>query len=172
MIISSLIYLCINRPTTAIELNTNKMYTIFMSALVVWSLLSIVIPYQQETLFLDAAQTTILSCSNGSVPGEMRCRQHYTIITSRDMQGQIRDKTITNVGYSWAQSSEWTCMNQLLFRPQLLGLGPMGRSIHMSWVARYTLRSIYGKTIQWQNPVYLASIKRSQIKGCVVCRNH
>jgi len=54
------------------------------------------IPYQQETLFLDAEQTTTLSCSNSLVLGEMRCRQHQTIMTSREMQSHIRDKSITN----------------------------------------------------------------------------
>jgi hypothetical protein len=55
-----------------------------------------VIPYRQETLFLDAEQMTILSCSNGLVLGEMRCRQRRTIMTSRDMQSHIRDKSISN----------------------------------------------------------------------------
>ena len=47
----------------------------------------------------------------------------------------------------------------------------VGPWIHMFFVARDTLRSIYGKSTQLQNTVYLAPMKRSQIKGSVVCRN-
>jgi len=50
--------------------------------------------------------------------------------------------------------------------------GQMGRWIHVSGVARDTLRSIYGKFTQLHNTVYLTPGKRSQIKGSVVCRNH
>jgi len=87
------------------------------------------IPYRQETL--DAEQTTTLSCSNGLDLGEMRCRQHQTIMTSRGVQSHIRDKSITNDSYIGAQSTEWTCTNQPLFRPHLLGLVRMGLAIHM-----------------------------------------
>jgi hypothetical protein len=90
------------------------------------------IPYQQETLFLNAEQMTILSCSNGLVLGEMRGRQHQTIMTSRDMQSHIGDMSITNDGYIGAQSTEGTYVNQPLFRTHLLGLGRMALGIHMS----------------------------------------
>jgi len=50
--------------------------------------------------------------------------------------------------------------------------GPMGAWIHMSGVAQDTLHPICGKITQLQNTEYLAPIKRSQIEGSVVCRNH
>jgi len=39
----------------------------------------------------------------------------------------------------------------------------------MSGVSQITLHSIYGKTAQLQIAGYLAPIKRSDIKGSVVC---
>jgi len=50
--------------------------------------------------------------------------------------------------------------------------GEMGPWIHMSGVARDSLRLIYRKITLLQNTVYLVPIKGSQIKGSVVCRNH
>jgi len=70
------------------------MYIIFKPVVVVGSLLSMAIPYRQETL--DAEQTTTLSCSNGLDLGEMRCRQHQTIMTSQGVQSHIQHKSITN----------------------------------------------------------------------------
>jgi hypothetical protein len=132
MVISSLPVLPNNRPTTAIKLNANKMCIIFKSVLVVWSLLSKVIPYRQETLILDAEQMTILSRSNGLVLGEMSCHRPQTIMIFRDMQSHIRNKSITNDWYIGAQSTKWTCMNQPLFRPQLPGLGQLGLTCVLS----------------------------------------
>jgi len=106
------------------------------------------------------------------IPYEVRCRQYQITTASRDMQGHIRDKSITNNSYIGAKAMEWTCTNHPLFRPHLLGLGQMGCTIYMSRVVRDTLHSLYGKTAQLQTTVYLAAIERSQIKGSVVCRNH
>jgi len=106
------------------------------------------------------------------IPSEVRCCQHQSIMTSQDMQSHISDKSITNDWYIRAQLAEWTCINQLLFQPDLLGLRWTGLAIHMSCVARDTLHPIYGNTTQLQNTVYSAPIKHSQIKSSVVCRNH
>jgi len=55
----------------------------------------------------------------------MRCCQHQSIMTSRDMQSQIRDTSITNNQYIGAQSREWTYKNQPFVQPHFLGLGKL-----------------------------------------------
>jgi hypothetical protein len=83
------------------------------------------------------------------------------------MPSHIRNQSITKSRHIVAQLTEWTYSNQPLLRTNILGLGRMAPMIHVSWVARDSLRSIYGKTTQFQNTVYLASIKCSQIMGSV-----
>jgi len=65
-------------------------------------------------------------------PREMRCRQHQNIMTSRDFQCHIRNKSIPNNRDIRTQSTEWTYTNEPLFRPHRLGLGRVGLMIHMS----------------------------------------
>jgi len=57
------------------------------------------------------------------IPREMRCRQHQTIMASRDMQGHMRDKSLTNDRYIGVLSTKWTYMNQPLGRPHSLCMG-------------------------------------------------
>jgi len=58
----------INRSITAIRPTTRKMCIILRSVMVVGSLFSIVTPYRLETLFVVTEETSIRSCSNGSLP--------------------------------------------------------------------------------------------------------
>jgi len=62
LVISPLPDLHTNWSTTAIMPSADRMCIIFRSVLVVESLLSMVIAYRQETLFIVAEQTTILTC--------------------------------------------------------------------------------------------------------------
>jgi len=45
------------------------------------------------------------------IPREMRCRRYHTTMASRDMQCDMRDRSLTSKGYIWVLSTEWTYMN-------------------------------------------------------------
>jgi len=102
----------------------------------------------------------------------MRCQQHQSIMASRDMKSHIWAKLITNNWYTWAQLTEWTYMDQCQLQSHLTGVGQMGLEIYISCLAQDSLHSMYGKTAQLQNTLFLAPIKCSQTKGSEVWRNH
>jgi len=168
---SSLPYLHINRPTTVIESSAIKIVYIFMPVLVVWFLLSMAIPYRQETLFLDAEQMTILSYSNGLVLGRwgvVNIKPFWHLEMCRVISEISQYPTIDISEPSWPNGL--VRINPYFDHTFLVWCEWDLR--YMSWVARDILRSIYDKTTQLQNTVYLAPVKRSQIKGSVVCCNH
>jgi hypothetical protein len=131
-----------------------------------------VIPNRQDTLFLGHWRNDYSLLLQWLISREIRCRQNLNIMTSRDMQSHIRNRSITNNRHIRAQSTKWTWTNIPLVHPHLLGLWQMGLVIHMACVALDTLRSIYGKTTQLQNTSSLAPITGSQIDGSVIGRNH
>jgi hypothetical protein len=171
-VISPLPYLHMNRPTTAIKPSINMMFVIFRSVLVVGSLLSMVYSLSAGNLIRSRLTNKYHLMLQWFICYEMWCRQFHSTTTSRYMHSHIRDQLITHNWNFGVLSTKWTCRIEHLFRPHLLGLRWNGLMIRMSYVARNTLHSIYGKTTQSQNTVYLAPIKRSQIKGSVICRNH
>jgi hypothetical protein len=93
----------------------------------------------------------------------IRCCQHQNIMTSRDMQSYIPDTSQCKNQIIGAQSTQWTCWNESLFRPQLQHPGLMGLMIHKSWVARNTLCSIHGQISQLQTTAHFAPLKCSKI---------
>jgi len=132
LVVSSSPYLCITGPTTAIEPSAYKMCIICRSVLVVWSLMSMAIPYRQESLFLDAEQTAILSCSNSLVLGRWGVVNIKPLLHLEIDRVIYEISKITNHWYIGVLTTEWTYTNQPLFRPHLLGLGRMGLAIYMS----------------------------------------
>jgi len=58
-----------------------------------------------------------------SIPREMRCCQDRTTMASRDMQGHMMNKSLTNNRYIGVLSTEWTHTNLPLVWPHTLCLG-------------------------------------------------
>jgi len=57
---------------------------------------SMVTPYQQQTLFPLADQTSISLMLQWFIPDEMMCHQYQTTMASRDMQSHIGDTRINS----------------------------------------------------------------------------
>jgi len=151
--------------------STNKMYIMYISELVIGSLLLVVITYRQETCFLVTEQTTILSSSNGSFHGRwgvVNIRTLWHVKIWRVIYKTSRYRIIEIV-----EPSQPNGLRQIHpdFKNTCLVWGECDW-LHIVWVGWDTLRSIYCKTTWLQNTVYLAPTEYSQIKGSVVWWNH
>jgi hypothetical protein len=86
-------------------------------------ILSMVTPYQHETLFLSHQTKHSSLTLQWYIPDEMRCPQYQTTMASRNIRIHIRDQLVTNNQYIEALTTNWIYTNQSLFPPHILGLG-------------------------------------------------